>query len=429
MRPTNASCAPVFNDLRLYEMSHQLPIEVRFLKRYSKQLQAAGIPAHQCERVVAALGDKLGFNCQVMSSPTALFLSFSYQDDEEDHRPIPMQLLRMEPPSIHLGNSAELYAISNDLMDDIISIEEANVLLKGWKPRQLYPEWLQILCWGLTGGSVAVILHSSWVGVALASLTCALTGLLAIRPSRIIREGGLEAVAALLSTFLVYALNTVVPGINVMVVITASLIVLIPGLGLTIAVTELSTNHLASGSARLSGALVTLLKLGLGVLIGTIVVKWFGWSMVELPAGTLPVPPPWMRWVALIFAAFSFAVLFSARHKDIHIAMLAAIVSYIVSRAGVAIGGVEFGVFLASFCIAILANLYGRYFRQTGALVRVPGVILLVPGTIGYHGATALFQVGESDPGEMMLLAFRMVIALVGGLLFGNTLLPPRKGH
>lgn len=410
-------------------MSHQLPVEVRFLKRYSKQLQTAGVPAHQCERVVSALGDKLGFNCQVMSSPTALFLSFSYQDDEDDLRPIPMQLLRMEPPSINLGNSAELYAIGNDLMDDIISTEEANALLKGWKPRQLYPEWLQILCWGLTGGSVAVILHSSWVGVALASLTCALTGLLAIRPNRIIREGGLEAVAALMSTFLVYALNTVVPGINVNVVITASLIVLIPGLGLTIAVTELSTNHLASGSARLSGALVTLLKLGLGVLIGTVVVRWFGWSMLEVPPGSLPVPPPWGRWVALVLAAFSFAVLFSVRHQDIHIAMLAAIISYLVSRAGVAIGGLEFGVFLATFCIAILANLYGRHFRQTGTLVRVPGVILLVPGTIGYHGATALFQVGGSEPGEMALLAFRMVIALVGGLLFGNTLLPPRRGH
>ena len=410
-------------------MSHQLPLEVRFLKRYSKQLQGAGIPAHHCERVITALGDKLGFDCQVMSSPTAMFLSFSYQDDEDDHRPIPMQLLRMDPPSINLGNSAELYAISNDLMDDIISTEEANTLLKGWKPRQLYPEWLQILCWGLTGGSVAVMLHASWVGVAVASLTCALTGLLAIRPNRIIREGGLEAVAALMSTFLVFALNTIMPGINVMVVIMSSLIVLIPGLGLTIAVTELSTNHLASGSARLAGALVTLLKLGLGVLIGTIVVNWFGWSMPGTHAGSLPIPPEWVRWPALITASFSFAVLFSVRHKDFHIAMLAAIISYLVSRAGVAIGGVEFGVLLASFCITILANLYGRYFRQTGALIRVPGVILLVPGTIGYHGAMGLFLIGGSDPGETVLLVARLVIALVGGLLFGNTLLPPRRGH
>jgi uncharacterized membrane protein YjjB (DUF3815 family) len=121
--------------------------------------------------------------------------------------------------------------------------------------------------------------------------------------------------------------------------------------------------------------------------------------------------------------------LFSARYKDFHIAMAAAIVSYIVSRAGVAIGGLEFGVLLASMVIAILANLYGRVFKQSGSLIRVPGIILLVPGTIGYHGATALFLEGGANLGDTTLLALRLVISLVGGLLFGNTLLPPRRGH
>ena len=125
----------------------------------------------------------------------------------------------------------------------------------------------------------------------------------------------------------------------------------------------------------------------------------------------------------------SFGVLFSARRKEFHIAVLAAIVSYLVSRVGVAAGGLEFGVLLAAMTVAILANLYGRMFRQTGALIRVPGVILLVPGTIGYHGAMALLLEGGADLTEISLLALRLLISLVGGLLFGNTLLPPRKGH
>jgi uncharacterized membrane protein YjjB (DUF3815 family) len=217
--------------------------------------------------------------------------------------------------------------------------------------------------------------------------------------------------------------------LDVFVVIMASLIVLIPGLGLTIAVTELSTDHLASGSARLSGALATLLKLSLGVLIGTVIVGWFGWSVDIETTARLSSPPDWFRWPALLFSAFSFAVLFSVRKKDFHIAMLAAIVSYVISRAGVAAGGLEFGVLLASMSVAVLSNLYGRYFKQSGALLRVPGVILLVPGTIGYHGATALFLDGGANLTDTTLLALRLLIALVGGLLFGNTLLPPRRGH
>ncbi|NOR18882.1 MAG: threonine/serine exporter family protein, partial [Xanthomonadales bacterium] len=169
--------------------------------------------------------------------------------------------------------------------------------------------------------------------------------------------------------------------------------------------------------------------LSLGVLIGTVIVHWFGWSVNYDSMESLQSPPDWFRWPALIAAAFSFAVLFSARKKDIHIAMAAAIISYMVSRAGVAAGGVEFGVLLASMTTAVLANLYGRLYKQTGALIRVPGIILLVPGTIGYHGATALFLDGGATITDTSLLALRLLIALVGGMLFGNTLLPPRRGH
>jgi len=410
-------------------MSSPLPLEIRFLKRYARQLHMAGVPANQFERMLTALADKLGFKCHALSSPTSIFLSFQYQDDEEDNHPIPLILERMDSPSINLGNTAELYDMGNCLLDGEVSTGQAYKSLKDWQPKQLYPVWLQIICWGLTGGSVAVMLSASWPGIAAAVLSGALTGVLITQAGASLRQGGLEAIAALFSTFLVFALNRLVPGLDVYVVIMSSLIVLIPGLGLTIAVTELSTDHLASGSARLSGALITLLKLSLGVLIGTVVVGWFGWSLDTAITGQLPRPPDWFRWPALLASAFSFAVLFSARWKEFHIAMLAAIISYLVSRLGVAVGGLEFGVLMASMTVAILGNLYGRVFKQSGALVRVPGVILLVPGTIGYHGATALFLDGGANLTDTTLLALRLLISLVGGLLFGNTFLPPRRGH
>jgi uncharacterized membrane protein YjjP (DUF1212 family) len=242
--------------------------------------------------MMTALADKLGFNCQALSSPTSIFLSFQYQDDEDDMHPIPTQLDRMNPPVINLGNTAELYDMGHCLLDGEVSAEEAYARLSNWQPTPLYPLWLQILCWGLTGGAVAVMLAASWAGILAAAVTGAMTGLLVTQAGAALREGGLEAIAALFSTFLVFVLNRLVPGLDVFVVIMSSLIVLIPGLGLTIAVTELSTDHLASGSARLSGALVTLLKLSLGVLIGTVVVGWFGWSPESSSASSLPCSRP-----------------------------------------------------------------------------------------------------------------------------------------
>ncbi len=42
-------------------MTNPLPLEVRFLKRYARQLHMAGVPAHQFERMMTTLADQLGF--------------------------------------------------------------------------------------------------------------------------------------------------------------------------------------------------------------------------------------------------------------------------------------------------------------------------------------------------------------------------------
>ena len=122
-------------------MTNQLPLEIRFLKRYARHLHRAGVPAQQFELWLLSLAGKLGFSCQVLSSPTSIFLSFHYQDDEDDQRPIPMQLERMRPPSINLGNSAELYHLGNCLLDNKINVEKAYAKLRCWKSEQLYPLW------------------------------------------------------------------------------------------------------------------------------------------------------------------------------------------------------------------------------------------------------------------------------------------------
>ncbi len=55
--------------------------------------------------------------------------------------------------------------------------------------------------------------------------------------------------------------------LNQNTVIIASLIVLLPGLALTNAVNELTSQHLVSGTARFAGAVTTVLKLTVGAVI------------------------------------------------------------------------------------------------------------------------------------------------------------------
>jgi uncharacterized membrane protein YjjP (DUF1212 family) len=408
-------------------MTQILPLEIRFLKRYARALHQAGVPAHQLEDLTKAIARWMGYRCDIWSSPTAVFLSLRTRDDDDEQEPLPMQLVRLQPGLTNLAVTADLYDMGGDLIEGRLSLENANEELKKPAPPGLYPNGVQMLAGGLVSASLAVLLSSSWMGVIVACGAGVLVGVLPFLLPHLQRAGSLEALAALAVSLFVYAGNAFFSSIDPASIIMSGLIVLMPGLGLTIAVTELSTEHLASGSARLAGALVVLLKLALGVLVGTVIAGWLGWDAKGSLQWGVSSPPSWFQWPALLMSGLAFAVLFNVRYRDVYLAVLAAVTGYAVSRAGVIIGGIEFGILLAALVVGLLGNLLGRLLRKPASLVRVPGIILLVPGALGYRTVTNVLLEGSPNPQETALLAAILVVALVGGLLIGNTIVPPRR--
>src|SRR5690606_28716343 len=114
-------------------------------------------------------------------------------------------------------------------------------------------------------------------------------------------------------------------------VIVASLIVLMPGLMLTNAVSELSAQHLVSGTARFAGALMILLKLTFGTVAGMQIVQLLGWQ----PQDALAVPlAPLAELAALAVSAFALAVLFQAARRDYPLVMVSVLLGYGLTRLG-----------------------------------------------------------------------------------------------
>jgi len=83
---------------------------------------------------------------------------------------------------------------------------------------------------------------------------------------------------------------------------------------------------------------------------------------------------------------------------------------------------------LAALVLTAAGNGFGRWIQRPGALIRLPGIIMLVPGSASLRGLLTLVQQQDVDAGQSaMLLVVNIVVALVAGLLFGNLLLPARK--
>jgi uncharacterized membrane protein YjjB (DUF3815 family) len=175
---------------------------------------------------------------------------------------------------------------------------------------------------------------------------------------------------------------------------------------------------------RMMGAGAVLLKLTFGTVAGVQLAQVL--SLKSLPILDMQLPE-WSEWVALIAGSYAFAVLFQAARRDYPLVMASSWLGYLCARFGATLGGPEFGVFVSGVVVGSVANLYARLSNRPGAIVRLPGIILLVPGSVGFR---SLFYVFERDVYLGLDKAFSLIVILISlaaGLLFGSLLIPPRR--
>ena len=197
-----------------------------------------------------------------------------------------------------------------------------------------------------------------------------------------------------------------------------------PGLSLTIAINELAHRHLVSGTARLTAAIVTFLQIGLGVAVGSKLARPLA---AELQGRTPePVDWPWLL-LALCATAPAFVVLFRARPRDLPAILSAALLAFGTARLASSAMGPEIGAATGAFCLAAYSNFLARWRYKPAAISLLPGLLLLVPGSVGFQSMHSLI---ERDVLSGIETGFTMVltaVSLVTGLFLANLLLPSRR--
>src|SRR5690606_6925708 len=141
--------------------------------------------------------------------------------------------------------------------------------------------------------------------------------------------------------------------LNLNTVIISALIVLMPGLALTNAVNELTSQHLMSCTARFSGAVSTMIMLTVGTMVA---MAGMGMLGIEPQVRAWRPQPDWVEWCALGVASIAFAVLFRAKARDWPLVALAATTGYLVSRTAGQAWGAEYGIFLSALVVTAAGN-------------------------------------------------------------------------
>jgi uncharacterized membrane protein YjjP (DUF1212 family) len=393
---------------------------VGFVLRLGRALHAYGIPAHRLEEVMEKAAERLGLQGQFFSTPTSIFASFGPQEEQRTF------LMRVTPGEVDLGKIAELDDVTTGVLRGALGPAEGSQLIDRIlaAPRR-YGRVVTIVAFGLASAAASRFLGGGLKEIAASAAIGLITGFLSLLTEKYQSLGRVfEFVVAFTASALAELLTFVIGGYAVSNATLAGLIVLMPGLTLTIALIELSTKNLSSGTARLSGAFVVFLGIGFGVAVGG--------SVADLLIGQPQLAraaqaPEWTVIVALIAMPLALTVLLRAHLRDAVWIVIAGALAVGGSRVGVKYFGPEIGVFLGALTVGVASNWYARLLDRPATITQVPGILLLVPGSVGFRGLAALMDekiVSGVDTTFKMILT---AVALVAGTLMANIIAPPRR--
>lgn len=404
-----------------------LMTRVEFILELAKRLHEYGTAAPRLEAAISLVARRLSLNCDILSTPTSIIMSFSHLGSSESGVAELTQVLRLSPGEINLKHLCLVDEIADQVISGAMDLGEGRRRLRDVAERKptLAIKLLTLLAYAVAPACVAAILLTGWAGVATAAVIGLVTGVTALnarkRPNI---AAAFEAISALLATIIATVVAVYLVPIQVRSVVVASLIILLPGMSLTAAVRELSSQDLVSGTARMAGAMAVVLKLAFGTVAATQICSLFG--LVPPPVPLLAIPA-WTEWVAVPLAALSFAITFRSPLRYFPIVIGAVIAGYLCTRIGGVYVSSAFGVFAGGLLLGASSNVFARAFNRPGALIREPGIILLVPGSVAFRSLSFVFERDVMLGLDTGITLMTLLVALVAGLLFGDLLVPPRR--
>lgn len=379
--------------------------DLALLLAWIRALQSVGTPAHRMEESLGALARHLELEADFFVLPTAIIATLRREGHHRTH------VIRQGAGEPDLELQDELGSLLREFLVGRLERQGVAFRLEQLMRGRPAPGALhQLLAAVLVASAAAGALGGGWremlLALPLGLLTGAL-GLLAMKRPTLARI--LPALAALAVAALARLAR---PVGSEAILLLAGLIVFFPGLKLLVSLNELAAGHLAAGSARLADVAITLIQLAFGAALGHRL------GEVLLPGGAIHAVahlPEALHHLPLAALALGLLMAFRARLRDYPWVLAGCLTAFFGARLGAEVLDPQFGATLGAFAVTFGSNLLCRLTGRTPALTLLPGLMVLVPGSLGFRGLAAIFQ---NEMASGLDTAFRMLF-LAASLLFG----------
>lgn len=390
-----------------------------FLATMARELHRAGVATDGLEETLTDIADTIGLTMQVFALPTQITIAVGPNWNQK------LVMLRLPPGRVNLRRLAVLNSIYDDLRAGTIDYREASVAVsdldRRWPGRNAL--W-EIPALTLLAVGVAILLGGGAREITVAGCIGFFTGIVSAVAERVPMVARLyEAIAAFAATLIVAAFSRIFGPTNIFISIVAGVVVLLPGYSLTLALHELANGDLVAGMARLGRVLSVLLELGCGAFLGFAII---GPALLRTGDVTPHAVPGHLWMLAAILMAVGISIDLDSRARDFVWVFASCFVALFTSHA---LGGTQvhsISAFVSAFLCGIVANVGARALRLPQALMLVPALLVLVPGSLSYQSVLFAFQHNISSAFTFASNATFAAVQLVSGLLLSQLVFPAK---
>lgn len=387
-----------------------------FMLLYAKLYLGSGGPTSRMEDSLVRVGNLYQKHTEVFATPTGVFVTIQDLDHETDPK---TALLRISTSSTNLDQLCKLEQIYTDILEQRLSVHAG---LETMKNKIIstppYPNWQSGVAAFLAG---TMISFDSYQRLPTALVSGLITAIIWFISNSVLKRYVMNPVFTdFISAFLTLTLAAVAHGLVAPLSIEAyalgGIVLLVPGLALTTAISELAEQNLVSGTAKFMQATLMLLALGLAYLL----FQQLAFAM-DLKSVLQPVSPrtkiAWISALAVIVNISCFSVIFKVPPKALIWSTLTGISGWLCLQLMMDTRTAAAAPFLASVIVGFVSLVFGRVFKLPSQVFSVPGIVAMLPGMLALN-SFRYFASGDQETGlEFIFKVAITAVSIVFGLM------------
>lgn len=388
----------------------------------SKYLEVGG-PTTRLEDKIVQLGNSYGLEPEVFAMPSAIIVSAM-----NTKKRFTTSLKRINESSIDLNILFKIDVLFDRVIRKDISIAEAlSIVTQEDYSRDLYSKATMSLA-SFAVGFLASYLHFQSLASGFVSGALSFMLMTVVQPFfRSLKFTRIFFVffASLLSIG-ISAMTEAFWGLPIEASFIGSLIVLVPGLMLTTAVSELAEHNFVSGTVKLVNGVLVLISIGTALFIGKDIISFlnpkalplnFNYNLID--GNSMGLVPSIIGTLLIMLA---FCLIFQIPKRLIISAIATGVAGQIGFELFKYASSYALPSFVAAFMIGITSLCFSHLFKIPSQIFSVPGIVSLVPGVLSFtiYNSTSLGAGANASSDSTILTVATIASSIVFGLIMAR---------